>query len=900
MRKYHLIASLFVLSCSACVQDNIKEQPADITVRVGASFAGAKIRAGLGDDHKDFVWNDGDAVNLFNNVNSETVELKISDGEAEWLLPSSAERIYGFYPYSADFKSGPDKVRAGIPASYTQAQAGRFDIPDYPMWASASIGSDYNVKLAFSPLVTVLAINIYKTANPVEGETIRSIKVTPLENKGFAGSQEISLKDPAPALSKGDSEALSSEVTLGTPCPVHIGELTTSDAKRTFEYQIYIPLARQTYSGLKFDIKTSEGVYSVTSPEGILFSGNAADFIVTSIDISTKRVETENVGIDGAEEVPAYSEEQTVDIIPDFSRVGYHYGETPLPNLPVAATITPTSVNEALSSGVSKDTTSYIQSVIDGVAANGGGAVLLKNGTYNIGTMLFIDHDNVVLRGESETGTVIKATGTTPRSVIFLGKSVPSTETGGNINGRKVADGTKQLEDPETGKYYTAHLLSAPTTTYSIGARTEITEEYTPSGRLWIEVQNPSLFQVGSRIAIYRPATLLWIQDIYMDRIADKPGTVQWSSHVSDFDEYYYRKVTAVKGSRIYIDAPLVMGLDRKYGASYACRYTVSQISESGIENLTIDSEYDPTPLYHTYYWEQDVPADERHAWYGIHVAQSEHCWIRNVTTKHLAMSHTRVNSGRYLTVKDCTSLEPVSVASGGRRYAFYVLGGQMVLFTGCKCEKDRHACVTSGSQGPIVYHNCRCTTNFSDLGPHQHWSTGVLYDNVYTDGWLYVRDRGPSGDGHGWAGANHVFWNCTVEYGGSPASRSAGRLICQSPWASAKNYCIGCYGREQSVYEERTYTGGGYSDPDEGAKYYDWCRNNIPGYDGRPMGEWYPAREKKSTGGEKVYLPDSTAEGQFDWWPEFTLKSFSNNASLYECQLEDRISRGVFLSGIK
>ena len=39
-------------------------------------------------------------------------------------------------------------------------------------------------------------------------------------------------------------------------------------------------------------------------------------------------------------------------------------------------------------------------------------------------------------------------------------------------------------------------------------------------------------------------------------------------------------------------------------------------------------------------------------------------------------------------------------------------------------------------------------------------------------------------GNGHGWRGANFYLWNCTAEY-----------IVCQSPWASAKNYAVGCVG---------------------------------------------------------------------------------------------------------
>ena len=50
------------------------------------------------------------------------------------------------------------------------------------------------------------------------------------------------------------------------------------------------------------------------------------------------------------------------------------------------------------------------------------------------------------------------------------------------------------------------------------------------------------------------------------------------------------------------------------------------------------------------------------------------------------------------------------------------------------------------------------------------------------TDDGLVVKDAANSGTGHGWQGANMVFWNCTASY-----------ITCQSPWASAINWSVGC-----------------------------------------------------------------------------------------------------------
>jgi hypothetical protein len=54
------------------------------------------------------------------------------------------------------------------------------------------------------------------------------------------------------------------------------------------------------------------------------------------------------------------------------------------------------------------------------------------------------------------------------------------------------------------------------------------------------------------------------------------------------------------------------------------------------------------------------------------------------------------------------------------------------------------------------------------------------LFDNVET-GKLNVVNRGSSGSGHGWAGAQMVFWNCTAR-----------SMTVQSP-PTAHNFAIGC-----------------------------------------------------------------------------------------------------------
>ena len=890
------------LLLSACVKDGFDESSGEEKeITISFSMASASVRSGYDPQAGQFVWNDGDAVSVFNDANLSNVRLAVSQTPEALNFPGSVSRIYGLFPYSADYTSGPSDVRVEIPASHVQSEGGVFDFASYPMCASADARGKDEVVLSFSPLVTVLALNIYKSVADVDDEVIQSVRVIPASNTGFAGAGVVDLTASKPALKSCDGQFTDVEVSLGTPCEVIVGAPATSQDKRTFPNQIYIPLARQNYASLTFEVTTNYGVYEIKSPENILFMGSTSDLILTGINLTDRFVEVVSSSFNDPENEG--QEQDDVDRIPDYSRVGYHYGESPQPVLSVAATVSPETVAANLSAngGAYADTTAYIQSVIDQVGKNGGGAILLKNGTYNIGTTLFVDYSNIVLRGESEEGTVIKATGKQARTVIFMGKTLAPGTNKKSVNGREIDYSEKELQDPATEEYFTTKILSPNTTGYVRGRSTEIIEDYVPVGRLYMSVRDASMFSVGDLVEIFRPATMQWLQAIYMDRIADPDGkTVQWSERMANYDLKYIRRVTAVRGDRIYLDAPIVMAMDKQYGDCYVYKCTWSMIRESGVEQLTIDSEYDPSLVTSepTRYHELIEPIDEQHAWYGIRIGASEHCWVRNVTTRHMAVSAVCAQRCLNITVQDCKSYDPVSYPTGGRRYAFYILGGQMCLFRDCVCTHDRHSYVTSSTEGPNVFYNCRSEISYNDSGPHAGWSTGILYDNLWTDGWLYVRDRGASGDGHGWAGAEHVFWNCTVaNYRGV---EGYGRLICQSPWASAKNYCVGCLGHEFSIHEERVYSGGSYEDG-SGGNIYDWCRENIPGYDGRPHGEWYPYRPKNQniTGGEKVYLPDADAEAACTWWPLLTQSSYANSHSLYLSQLEDRLGRGVFLMNI-
>lgn len=433
-----------------------------------------------------------------------------------------------------------------------------------------------------------------------------------------------------------------------------------------------------------------------------------------------------------------YTPDGQGNVIPDFSRVGYHQGNKAIPDIPVQMTISPAK------SGSSQ---AIIQKAIDELAAqkpdkNGfRGAILLKAGVYDIPGTINVNASGIVLRGEgdSDGGTKLVASGKEKRALLSISGS-------GNLE-----------EIPET--------------------RRKIKEDYVPVGAMSFALETTLGLKPGDEIILFRPGTDNWISDLKMDQIIERQGTRQWQG--KDYNLEFERVITKIKGNKIFIDNPVVMPMETKYGGGEVYKYTFEgRISELGVENISFESTY-----------ANDI--DEDHGWIAIEMDKVENGWIRNVTSRYFGNSCVNLKaSAKQITVKDSQSLDPKSVITGGRRYSFNN-NGQLNLFMNLHATEGRHDYVTGSKVlGPNVFYNCSASNTHSDIGPHHRWAVGTLYDNITTDGEINVQDRGNWGSGHGWAGVTQVVWNCT-----------AAKVAVQSPWVTGKNYCIGLQGEK---YEGR------------------------------------------------------------------------------------------------
>jgi len=428
-----------------------------------------------------------------------------------------------------------------------------------------------------------------------------------------------------------------------------------------------------------------------------------------------------------------YTPDEEGNIIPDFSHVGYQYGDESIPDVPVAVEVSP----------VDGDDGATIQAAIESLYvlepdANGfRGAVLLKSGEYQVEGQISITQSGIVLKGEGndDQGTVIWATGTSKRSLLVAGNN-----------------SSLQIQS-STG--------------------VDVAETFVPVGRQHLVVENAAGFQAGDLIAIYRPGTQEWISAIKMDQISPgTPGdpTQQWTPGSYSF--YFERTLTAISGDTLFFRNPIVMALDENFGGGMVYKATFDRIENVGVENMAFKSEY-------------ASETDEDHSWTAVEYNSVQNGWVRDVKSWYFAYACVSVKrNAKLISVLNCGSYEPKSIITGARRYSFYC-EGQLNLFKNCEATEGRHDYVL-GSRvcGPNVFTQSTASNAYADIGPHHRWAMGALFDQITTDNQINVQDRDDMGSGHGWAGANQVFWNCQ----GSGS-------ICQSPWASAKNYNFGFIG---------------------------------------------------------------------------------------------------------
>jgi hypothetical protein len=170
-----------------------------------------------------------------------------------------------------------------------------------------------------------------------------------------------------------------------------------------------------------------------------------------------------------------------------------------------------------------------------------------------------------------------------------------------------------------------------------------ITGESFPAGSRTFTLENLGGLQVSDRVVITRPSTAEWIAAL---KIRGQPGNyaamrIDWTPGSRNL--VWDRCVTRIDATsrQTTVDAPITTALERRYGGGAVARIaTASVIARIGLENLTLDSEFDAA-----------TPHDEEHAWIAVALDRVEDAWVRGVVARPCAGAEqaSRINAAKSL-----------------------------------------------------------------------------------------------------------------------------------------------------------------------------------------------------------------------------------------------------------
>lgn len=446
-------------------------------------------------------------------------------------------------------------------------------------------------------------------------------------------------------------------------------------------------------------------------------------------------------------------QENKVNIIPDFSYAGYKGGGVKLPFVSTLMEL----------ESIDGDNYQQIQSAIHNLEKlplkNGfRGAILLKKGVYKVSNTLTINKSGIVIRGEGqgENGTTLIGTNRKKQAIILI-------------------ESPKSVSNSLREKKETAQ---------------KITSSYNPVGSYHLEIQNASKFNIGDTISIKKTPNLKWIQAIGMHETelckeAKKKNQkcYGWAKNGEVNKSYfikYERIITKIHKNRITINIPMVDVIDKRFGGGTVSKAKWSgRIYNCGVENLRIE-DIDKTTI------------TQNRIWQAVQLTKVVNCWVKGVTSRYVGYSCVSIKKSNFNTIQNSACLDLKSPIKGGNRYSFNISSGLGNLFQRCYIRAGRHDFVTGARvTGPNVFVDCLAENTKSDIGPHHRWAVGTLYDNI-KGGAIRARNRTYSGTGHGWSGAQTLFWNVN-------ASQD---ITTESPFG-AKNWAIGSFAK--------SYKGGGF-----------------------------------------------------------------------------------------
>ncbi|MBT8494985.1 MAG: hypothetical protein KJO07_18190, partial [Deltaproteobacteria bacterium] len=377
------------------------------------------------------------------------------------------------------------------------------------------------------------------------------------------------------------------------------------------------------------------------------------------------------------------------------------------------------------------DSTAAIQAAIDDVGQAGGGVVHLPPGTYRVAPpagkqqALHIGYSGVVVRGAGPQQTRILNTAT-------------------NMRTKRIID---VRPDPDVHYiwYHDAGDSVALSEDADIGARS-------------IRLTGLGDYQVGDWVVVRADAS---------DAFLDEHGMLgTWNPQFAGLA--FYRQIIAIDaGSKtVELDVPLRYPVKTRDNARI--HRTKDHLEEVGIEKLSIGNLRNSTPGMDTD--DYQIPGTggyQVHASFAIYLTLVVNGWVDDVHSYeapgnggvHILSSGLRLDSSRFVTVRDCDFRHPQYEGAGGNGYLFVHTGSENLITESTGIDGRHNFTFSLMYSSGNVIHRSRSQDGRLPADFHQLLSMTNLVDNMAVDNdslEAIFRDC----CGHGHSTTESVYWN--------------------------------------------------------------------------------------------------------------------------------------------
>ncbi len=334
--------------------------------------------------------------------------------------------------------------------------------------------------------------------------------------------------------------------------------------------------------------------------------------------------------------------------IPNCSYAGYRYGDAPIPTTNATTFNVKDAPFNAKGDGVTDDSESLILALQTAKTA-GGGVVYLPDGTYQCSKVLFIGGSNIILRGQSVTGTKIRFTKSlntayaqnftlTPTNTL---DQIMWSWCGGMIWITPTSKNTYLSTDPSVninttwtgvnaGKIYMAEKEA-----WNIQNELSAINSNNDRGSFSFTVTDASKLSINQYIAIRYKNTTNWSLMKYIAGDGTWAGTYPWGTGTDWISPLkrptldWVTQIESINGNVITLKQPLRIPLR----AEWECKVMGigDIIQESGVENLNIELEKDYVSDYASSSW-RTANHNREKGWNGIYLNNAINCFVKDVT----------------------------------------------------------------------------------------------------------------------------------------------------------------------------------------------------------------------------------------------------------------------------